>query len=256
LRRRSPSNVIEELEEAKKIVDYRVVQFEDEIFSFDYEWLQEFGDMYKKKIGAPLVCYIYPNKEIRRQLELLRDIGLTTTCLALQSGSSRINREIFNRPFDKDLYLETAHILSRMNISYYVDVITYNPFEEREDLQATLDVLTRLPKPFGLCVNKLYFMKGTRIHDLVEDAEERRANGSVADRTFAHYCRLFFFVANHSEYIVGSFNRIGIFEKSPFLSLLLSTFSDLVKRVAGVARVAAARAHKALVDRSLPRPAK
>ena len=217
LRRRSPSNVIEELEEAKKIVNYQIVQFEDEVFSLNYEWLTEFGEMYKKRIGDPFFCNIYPNKNIEKQLTLLKEIGLFYTCLALQSGSDRVNKEIFNRPFDKKLYLETAHILKKLNISYYVDVITYNPFETRKDLQDTLNVLKQLPKPFAMFVNKLYVMKGTKIRDLVEDSKDWKRNKLVADRTFRHYSRLFFLTTNRTSYVVYFAQKAIIFEYLPFL---------------------------------------
>jgi len=217
LRRRSPSNVIEELEEAKKIVNYQIVQFEDEVFSLNYEWLREFGDMYKKRIDAPFACYIYPNKNIEKQLKLLKEIGLFFTCLALQSGSDRINREIFNRPFNKKLYLETAHILKRLDIGYYVDIITYNPFETRKDLQDTLNVLMQLPRPFIMYVNKLYPIKGTKIRDLVEDSKDWKRNKLVAERTFKHYTRLFFLTTTLPRYVVYFAHKVKIYEYLPFL---------------------------------------
>lgn len=234
LRRRSPSNVIEELEEAKKIVNYQIVQFEDEVFSLNYEWLREFGEMYKKRIDAPFVCYIYPNKNIEKQLTLLKEIGLFSTCLALQSGSDRINKEIFNRPFNKKLYLETAHIIKRLDIEYYVDIITYNPFETRKDLQDTLNVLRQLPKPFVMYVNKLYPIKGTKIRDLIEDSKDRKRNKSVADRTFRHYTRLFFLTTNRTSYVVYFAHKAIIFEYLPFL---LTAFLKLVDRAIKVRNV-------------------
>jgi len=217
LRRRSPSNVIKELELAKKVVNYSVVLFEDEVFSLDYEWLEEFGDLYNKRINLPFICYIYPNKDIERQLKLLKRMGLSSTCLALQSGSDRINREIFKRPFDKKLYLETAHILKRLNIGYYVDVITYNPFETKKDLQDTLSVLSQLPKPFALCVNKLYLIKGTGIHALAENSKDHEVNKLVTDRTFSYYCRLFFLTTIVNKYIVHFIHKIRFFAYFPIM---------------------------------------
>ena len=191
LRRRSPSNVVRELKEARKIIHYKIVHFEDEIFSFDHDWLKEFKDIYKKEINVPIMCYIYPDQDIKRKLELLKEGGLIRTCLSLQSGSERINREIFNRPFNKYLFLETAQLLKTMGIDYYVDVITYNPFEDEEDLQATLDILNKLPKPSRLCVNKLYLSKGTKIYKLVKNLQDKKENKIVSDRVFNYYSRLF-----------------------------------------------------------------
>jgi len=254
LRRRSPANVIKELEKAKKMFNFPEVQFEDEVFSYDYKWLQEFGDLYKKRINKPFACYIYPNKHIERQLKLLQEIGLIFTCLALQSGSDRINREIFKRNFDKKLYLETAHMLKAMNIGYYVDVITYNPFETKKDLQDTLDVLMQLPKPFIMFCNKLYFIKGTEIHALVKDLTDIKKKGGetdehstlgafrgpkarkekplVADRTFNYYSRLFFLAQNattrNKNYELYFINKIRIFQYFPSLLTLWANIQQKV----------------------------
>jgi radical SAM superfamily enzyme YgiQ (UPF0313 family) len=51
LRRRSVANVIRELKIARDVVDYKHVQFEDEVFSYDQKWLLEFRDAYKKEIS-------------------------------------------------------------------------------------------------------------------------------------------------------------------------------------------------------------
>jgi hypothetical protein len=123
--------------------------------------------------------------------------------------------------------LETAHIIKRLNISYYVDVITYNPFETRKDLQATLDILIQLPKPFALFVNKLYVMKGVKIGALVEDSKDWKGNKLVAERTFRHYSRLFFLTTNRTRYVVYFAQKAIIFEYLPFL---LNTFLRQVDR--------------------------
>lgn len=218
LRRRSPENVIKELKEAREVTPYEKVIFEDEIFSQDCNWLSEFRDIYKKEIDSPFICYIYPNKNINEQLKLLKETGLISTCLAIQAGSERINREVFKRPFNKNLFLETAHILASMGISYYTDIITYNPFEEEKDLQATLNMLNRLPKPFGLCVNKLYVLKGTEIYNLVNDLRSNKERKALPERIFNYYSRLFWIsTQNRNGSISSSIQKIAIFKYFPFL---------------------------------------
>lgn len=241
LRRRSPSHVIEELVEAKKIVDYRAVQFEDEVFSLNLEWLEEFVDMYRERIRVPFECYIYPSNVIERQLKLLKKGGLFETCLALQSGSDRINRDVFKRHFDKKLYLETANILRGLDISYYVDVITYNPFETREDLQATLHTLLQLPGHFPLCVNKLYLMEGSAMHASVLESKDATDTDRVADSEFRYYSRLFHAAAICPKRIVYLAHRAKIFEYSPFLLMrLFFRLGALARRVKRMPKAAVA----------------
>ncbi len=239
LRRRSPSHVIEELAEAKKTVNYRIVQFEDEVFTLNVEWLEEFVDMYIERIGVPFECYIYPSNNIEKQLTLLKRAGLLCTCLSLQSGSDRINREVFKRHFDQKLFLETAHILRRLGISYYVDVITYNPFETRDDLRATLAVLLRLPGRFPLFVNKLYLIEGTAIHARVRDSKDSTDLDRVADRTFCHYSRLFHAAALYPKCMVYLADKAKIFEYSPYLLSLFFRLAGLAVKVKDIPKAAA-----------------
>ncbi len=217
LRRRTPANVIKELKEAKKIIDYDMIHFEDEVFSLDIKWLREFADIYKKEINLPFVSYIFPNNNIDNQLKILKEIGLLYTCLAVQSGSESINKDVFTRPFNKELYIKTANILKSMEIAFYTDVITYNPFETEKDLQDTLDVLNQLPKPFGICVNKLYILKGTKIYDLVADFKANKNNKILSDEIFNYYSRLFWLTIKCNKQIVKFVQNRQIFKSYPSL---------------------------------------
>jgi hypothetical protein len=95
-------------------------------------------------------------------------------------------------------------------------VITFNPFETRKDLHATLDVLTKLPQPFHLCVNKLYALKGTKIFDLVQDRKKSR-KGILANRVFVYYARLFWLATTEPPKNVRWIERARIFQYVPSL---------------------------------------
>ena len=72
LRRRSPQNIIEELKQVKNRHNINYIIFQDEIISYQTEWLKEFAPLYKER------------------LELLKEAGLSSTCLAVQSGSEQL----------------------------------------------------------------------------------------------------------------------------------------------------------------------
>jgi Fe-S oxidoreductase len=218
LRRRSVQNVVQELEEAKKSINYKEVLFEDEVFSFDYEWLEKFKDLYVKRINLPFICYIYPNRDIEKILKTLKESGLFSTCLAIQSGSERINKEIFFRKFSKDLFLQTAQILKSLGIAFYSDIITFNPFETENDLKATLNILSELPKPFHISVNKLYTLKGTKIFDIVNKKVNESGNRyQIPERIFYYYARLFWLATRYDKRIINLILRIRIFKYFPML---------------------------------------
>lgn len=218
LRRRSPEDLIGELAHAKDHLGVKRIHFEDEIFAMNLKWLREFAPLYKERIGLPFTAYIYPCRDIEGILTLLKDAGLDYCCLALESGSERINKQVFSRVYDRELFLKTARLCKQLRISFYTDVITYSPYEEEEDLQKTLDVLVEMGGGFSLCVNKLFVLPGTKM------AERMAQDGlviadSAKDTMFNYYCRLFWITSftKHARPIVWLIQRSRIFRRRPEL---------------------------------------
>ncbi|MFC2163907.1 B12-binding domain-containing radical SAM protein [Acidobacteriota bacterium] len=224
LRRRSPSHVIEELKEAKGQLDCRIVQFEDEIFARDLAWLEEFATLYRNEIKLPFICYLFPDKDIVRRIQILKEAGLILTCLGLQSGSQKTNREIYHRPYNRELMMKTAAALRTLKIEYYVDVITHNPLETEEDLKATLDALLELPKPYWLCLNKLSVIKGTDISSLMTPEIKEWAKQKDVQQLFDYYSRLYWlapFTGIH-KHTAAALQKIKFFRRNPhFINPLL-----------------------------------
>jgi len=190
LRRRSPSDCVSELRDAISNFDINEIVFEDEIFGMDLKWVSEFVPIYKKMVDLPFIAYIYPTRNIGKLLPLLKSAGLKYCCLALESGSTHINQVVFDRVYDRDLFLKTVFLCKQLEIEFYTDVITYNPYEEERDLQDTLDVLLDMRGGFDMCVNKLFILPGTRL------AQQVRRDGKdipdeSKDKLFNYYCRLF-----------------------------------------------------------------
>jgi len=159
VRRRSPGNVIDELVSAQKIVPIEFISFQDDVFTFDREWLEEFARSYKKHVGLPFWCYAHALHTDFDSLKLLHDAGLRRVTLGIQSGSQRILKEVFNRPVPNRKVIESAEVLERLGLEYNFDVITNTPFETEQDCIETLDLLLSLPRvrfDFGLSKLSIY----------------------------------------------------------------------------------------------------
>jgi anaerobic magnesium-protoporphyrin IX monomethyl ester cyclase len=218
LRRRSARDAVAELAEAKKEYGATEIMFEDEIFGMDHKWLQQFVPLYREQVGLPFSAYLYPTRNIDKLLPLLQEAGLTSCCVSLQSGSERIQKKVFDRPYDRELFLKTIRLCRLLGVVFYTDVITFNPYEEESDLRKTLEVLLDIEGPYGLCINKLFVLPGTTL------AEQMRRDGkAIADESrnelFAFYCRLFS-MASFSAFsrpVVRAVERFGIFRRHPAL---------------------------------------
>ena len=97
LRRKSVELVIEELKEAKKNYVIRYVDFYDEVFTFDKEWIKKFARLYKKEIKIPFWCNVSPFFVDEEVLMMLKDCGLDSVTMGIQSGSEKILFEKYNR---------------------------------------------------------------------------------------------------------------------------------------------------------------
>jgi anaerobic magnesium-protoporphyrin IX monomethyl ester cyclase len=218
LRRRSARDSVAELAEAKAKHGATEIMFEDEIFGMDAKWLQQFTPLYREQVGLPFSAYLYPTRNIDKLLPLLKEAGLTSCCVSLQTGSERIHKNVFDRPYDRKLFLHTIQLCRSLGIVFYTDVITFNPYEEESDLEKTLDVLLEIEGPYGLCINKLFVLPGTPL------AEQMRREGKDLDlgsreSLFAYYCRLFSIVSlsSFARPVVRAVQRFGVFRRNPGL---------------------------------------
>ena len=218
LRRRSPKDSVAELAEAKRKYGATEIMFEDEIFGMDAKWLARFTPLYREQVGLPFSAYLYPTRNIDKLLPMLKEAGLTSCCVSLQTGSERIHKRVFDRPYDRELFLKTIRLCRELGVVFYTDVITFNPYEQESDLDKTLDVLLEVRGPYGLCINKLFVLPGTSL------AEQMRRDGvQLEDRSrdhlFGYYCRLFSIasLSRFSGWVARSARSLAIFRRRPAL---------------------------------------
>ncbi len=189
LRRRSVENVIEELVGyKKKRPDTGLVMFYDDVFCFDRKWIARFAEAYKEEVDIPFWVYAYPDMCDPEILRPLRDIGMLHLNLGIQSGSERTLREIYGRKMNPEKIIEAAETLKNLGIYPVYDLLAANPLEEENDLRATLNLIARLPAPFGLHVWPMVFYRNYPITKAAEDAGISLkpvvgANAAIAEET-------------------------------------------------------------------------
>lgn len=151
LRRRSVKNVIAELLLAKEEFKHlSSIVFIDEVFTFDKNWLKEFSEEYKKKIGLPFTCYTHPKMINEEIVMLLKEAGLTQAELGIQTGSESIRYNCFHRYDTNENIIRTSQLLNKHGIARVHDLILDNPFENEEDRREALELLLKLPRPYEL----------------------------------------------------------------------------------------------------------
>lgn len=214
VRRRSVNNVIRELLEAKKKLNINYITFYDEVFTFDKKWIKEFSEQYAQKIKIPFWCNIHPSLIDVEIIKMLKDAGVESVTLGIQSGSEQVVKSFYMRFVPNSVILTAARLLHKYHINYYIDIITESPFETEEDCKKTLDLLLTLPRPFTIAtLSKLSLFENTHILELAK----KHKSVKLDKFTFDFYNKLYLLTTFRylSKPIICYLSKSIYFKKHP-----------------------------------------
>lgn len=145
---------------------------DDTFFAKEYNHIQEFAQRYKKEINKPFCILISPWTYDEEKVKLLIEAGMDRIIFGIQSGSENTNYNIYSRRISNKKILEITHSLNKFKgmLPYY-DFIGMNPFETRDDLISTIQLVKKFPAPFFIFSNNLAFYPGTKIRELAVKAD-------------------------------------------------------------------------------------
>jgi radical SAM superfamily enzyme YgiQ (UPF0313 family) len=182
IRKIKPSRIIEELEWAIKNIPHlkRIIIDDDDFFLRSTDEIQELLDLYMDRINLP-VFYIQAHiKHITKEkVRILKHSRLQLRYLkiGLQSASTKVSRDIFNRPLDKEMFLKKLELLISSNIRIMIDVISDNPYETMTDKYEVLlfyhEIISIVMKypfvdlPIKMYDHKLMYYPGSKLYDMV-----------------------------------------------------------------------------------------
>jgi len=198
----------------KKFPSIQTIDLRDETITVrKTEWLKEFSQRYKKEIGIRLKCLAEPatmsfGNVSDEKIRLLVEAGLTDIIIGIQSGSDRLNKEVYNRFITARHVLECAKIVNKYKdkLTVMYDIISCNPYETNEDIIETIRLLQKIPKPYFLSVNNLIFFEGTPLYKkAMEDGLIKTYNDTAGNLNYW-----------------DRWKHIKLKKKNPYLNLVLN----------------------------------
>ncbi len=176
LRKKPLEKVLDYVKEKTKEInpDYIHIWDEDFLLHSNYE-IDKFVELYKE-IEVPFFIFATPKTVIHRKdkLKKLALVGLNQVNIGVQSGSERIQKELFGRKESLREGREATKFLVELHKDNsetmdppMIDFITLNPYEKNEDICASINYALDLLKPFNLVAHIMNFFEGT---PLKEDA--------------------------------------------------------------------------------------
>jgi anaerobic magnesium-protoporphyrin IX monomethyl ester cyclase len=163
IRQRSLESVIRELEYVAELGIFKRIMFIDDDFCLrSVSWLEEFAKIYKQKIALPFGCQATPGRVTREKIRLIRDAGCTFINIGVQTGSDKLNFEVFKRRLGREKVLRAAGILAEEvpDVGRGFDFLIRNPYESLSDKVETASLLMELPLPFVVRAYALTFFPG------------------------------------------------------------------------------------------------
>lgn len=166
IRERSVKNVIDEIREVIKNPYVLYMNFQDDcFFKHSREWIEEFCAEYKKHVRLPFIVRVIPTMMDREKLMMLKDAGMCWVVMGVQSGSDRVNYEIYDRKIRFESVKKAADIISETKAAAFYEMIVDNPYETEEDMIETISAVSTLRKPYIVSMAHLTFFPGTELAD-------------------------------------------------------------------------------------------
>lgn len=235
VRERSVENVINELKEVIKNPYVLYINIEDDcFFTHNREWIKKFCLEYKKYINLPFMVRVIPTMLDREKLFMLKKAGLSWVIMGIQSGSDRVNFEVYDRKIHFTSVVKAAELISESKAAAFYEMIVDNPYETEEDIIQTINSIAKLQKPYIISLAHLTFFPGTPI-------AERAIKDNIADPDAYLYRYLLKFDETYfnkllsitpfvSRILVKYLNKPQVSRK-PFYSLLLNILHFIAKKI-------------------------
>ncbi len=196
---------------------------DDDFFCRKKSQIREFAERYPKEIGLPFGVAAIPLSVTEEKLQLLLDAGCTKIQIGIQSGSDRLNSEVYQRHHPRAKLIKAVELLDKYHDKYDfgvdVDWIIDCPWETEDDVFESVYVQTLLPDWMNSQVFTLTFYPGTAMWNRAVE------EGLITDDTNVYEQAFNQMKAEGHSYLTHVFllhNRLGKWAPRPLIRALSS----------------------------------
>ena len=142
------------------------VSFHDDSFmAIPYGRLEEFAELWRDELSLPFAVYgVIPNYVRQDKFELLSWAGMNRIRMGIQSGSQAM-LDFYKRPTPPEKIVGAGKVIASFAPRYHIpaayDIIMDNPIETRDDVEATLQLLYEMDRPYTLFIYSLKVIPNT-----------------------------------------------------------------------------------------------
>ncbi len=148
LRRRSPQNVITEIEECMKQYDINYVSFRDTIFTFDEQWVSDFCQLItQKNIDIKWDCNGRVNLVTERMLHEMKQAGCNLISYGIESGDQGI-LDFAKKKLTVEQSINAVKMTKKAGIEVTSYFIIGLPGENRATIEKTIKLASKLDSDY------------------------------------------------------------------------------------------------------------
>jgi len=146
MRRRTPSNVVQEVRGILQQMGDRIIHFRDDTFTFGKpDWLTEFRSILKESVphGIRFHCSSRVDQINEEKLKIVKDAGCTQIFFGVESGSQKI-LDFYRKGTNPAQAVEAFRLCRKHKINTVSAIMLGAPEETREDLELTYNLVKKL----------------------------------------------------------------------------------------------------------------
>lgn len=152
IRRYSPERAAKELKHLKEKYNLNFIRFHDEDFLMrPLQHLKEFAQLYSKEIGLPFSIETNPRSVTEAKVELLKEMGIASASLAIESGNEEIRKKVLKRVDSISEIIMAFKLFREAGIRTASFNMIGLPYEDRKKIFDTIEINRRVKPTVADC---------------------------------------------------------------------------------------------------------
>ncbi len=169
IRHHSVEQVIDEIRYLEKnYSNITMYIFDDDLFTFDKEFVLEFCEAYKNTAALPFVVNGHVGLWDEDRAIALADAGCRIVKFGVESGSEKIRKQVMHRHMSNEKIVEAIDIVNRHGMHSSCFIMFGLPHETIDDAKETITLMSR-SKPGRYRWTYFYPFPGTESYDMAAD---------------------------------------------------------------------------------------
>jgi radical SAM superfamily enzyme YgiQ (UPF0313 family) len=163
---RSADNCFEEIGEVLAAHNTnKPLEFVDDLFTLNRQWLYGFLEKYKKNFRRPFICCTRSNLADEELFAKLREAGCFRVMMSIESGNEFIRNKVMKRNITQEQLLGSFRLARKYGLETSGVAMIGLPFETKEMVWDTIKVIADTGAT-DFTLNVFYPYKGTELYDV------------------------------------------------------------------------------------------